>query len=209
MYRAAQESGTFIAWTWRSTRSPPDDPPVHGAARRGGVRDLEAGIVLRAYLPVADALVELAEWARSRSTPSDPPGQGREPLDGEGRGGEPRWEQAPYATKHEVDANYIRLLDYILTPSTPALRSASPATTSTRYPGLGLATPGVTGRSTQMLQGMAPAQQQAVRDVVGRRSSHLGRPPRGFRRRRPYLVRRSRRTPRRELPPRSVRRATG
>ena len=119
MYRAAQESGTFINLDMEEYKD------LRLTIRlftellgEEEFRDLEAGIVLQAYLPDShDALVELAEWARSRSTPIKirlvkGANLSMEKVEAESHG----WEQAPYATKHEVDANYIRLLDYILTP---------------------------------------------------------------------------------------------
>ncbi|MEJ5927944.1 bifunctional proline dehydrogenase/L-glutamate gamma-semialdehyde dehydrogenase [Corynebacterium sp. H128] len=88
----------------------------------------EAGIVLQAYLPDSfHALEEVAAFAKQRF-------EQRRSSDGTGPNIKIRlvkganlsmerveaelhdWEQAPYATKHEVDANYYRLLDYILQP---------------------------------------------------------------------------------------------
>ncbi len=81
---------------------------------------LDAGIVLQAYLPDSFAALErLAAFARVRherhaSTVKVRLVKGAnlamERVEAELRG----WEQAPYATKQEVDANYKRLLDLAL-----------------------------------------------------------------------------------------------
>ncbi|MDO5511905.1 bifunctional proline dehydrogenase/L-glutamate gamma-semialdehyde dehydrogenase [Corynebacterium sp.] len=175
MYRAAQESGTFInldmeeykdlRLTIRLFTELLDDDEF---------RDLEAGIVLQAYLPDSyDALVELAEWARNRPSPIKirlvkGANLSMEKVEAESHG----WAQAPYATKHDVDANYIRLLDYILTPEHAPYVRIGVASHNLYSVALAweLATArGVTEQiDAEMLQGMAPAQQQAVRDVVGR-----------------------------------------
>ena len=88
---------------------------------------VDAGVVLQAYLPDSfDALRELSAWATER--------HGRH-VDGQ-RGGKVKvrlvkganlameqvdaamhgWEQAPYTTKAETDANYKRCLDWLLHP---------------------------------------------------------------------------------------------
>lgn len=83
-------------------------------------QDVDAGIVLQTYLPDAlPALKQLVEWAGNR------PGKGQikirlvkganlmmEKVDAVIHG----WEQAPYQTKEETDANYLRCLDWALTP---------------------------------------------------------------------------------------------
>ncbi|MDO5670070.1 MAG: bifunctional proline dehydrogenase/L-glutamate gamma-semialdehyde dehydrogenase [Corynebacterium sp.] len=136
--------------------------------------DLEAGIVLQAYLPDSyDALVELAEFAATRSTPIKirlvkGANLSMEKVEAELHG----WEQAPYLSKPEVDANYVHLLDYILTPEhAPHVRIG---VASHNLYTVALAwelaqARGVTEQiDAEMLQGMAPAQQKAVREVVGR-----------------------------------------
>ncbi|RKS68047.1 RHH-type proline utilization regulon transcriptional repressor/proline dehydrogenase/delta 1-pyrroline-5-carboxylate dehydrogenase [Motilibacter peucedani] len=85
-------------------------------------RHFDAGIVLQAYLPDSvGVLQELAGWAAARRAA----GGGRtrvrlvkganlamERVDADLHG----WEQAPFATKAEVDANYKRLLELALDP---------------------------------------------------------------------------------------------
>lgn len=82
--------------------------------------NLNAGIVLQTYLPDAlPALQRLVTWAHAR------PGHGEikirlvkganlamERVDAAIHG----WEQAPYETKSDTDANYLRCLSWVLTP---------------------------------------------------------------------------------------------
>lgn len=83
-------------------------------------QDMDAGIVLQAYLPDSlPALQHLAAWSNTR------PGKGEikvrlvkganlamEKVDAAIHG----WEQAPYTCKSDTDANYLRCLDWVLTP---------------------------------------------------------------------------------------------
>ena len=81
---------------------------------------LEAGIVLQAYLPDAlPALQELTAWARERVDHGGAPIKVRlvkganlamERVEARMHG----WPQAPYDTKAETDANYLRCLDWAL-----------------------------------------------------------------------------------------------
>jgi len=175
MYRAARESGTFINLDMEEYKD------LRLTIRlftellsEEEFRDLEAGIVLQAYLPDSfDALVELAEFAATRSAPIKirlvkGANLSMEKVEAELHG----WEQAPYATKPEVDANYVRLLDYILTPEhAPHVRIgvASHNLYTVALAWELASARGVTEQiDAEMLQGMAPSQQKAVREVVGR-----------------------------------------
>ncbi|MFV8394711.1 bifunctional proline dehydrogenase/L-glutamate gamma-semialdehyde dehydrogenase [Corynebacterium hindlerae] len=81
-----------------------------------------AGIVLQAYLPDSfAALQEITEFARARTEQGGANIKVRfakganlsmEKVEAELHD----WPQAPYLTKHEVDANYYRMLDYVLQP---------------------------------------------------------------------------------------------
>lgn len=142
-------------------------------------KNLEAGIVLQAYLPdTFDALVELAEFAKQRVAGGGAKVKIRlvkganlsmEHVQSELHG----WAAAPYTTKEEVDANYFRLLDYILRPEFAdsvriGVASHNLYTAALAYE-LG-ARRGVTDMmDSEMLQGMSPAQQAAVREVFGGR----------------------------------------
>ena len=86
-------------------------------------RSLSAGIVLQAYLPDAvEAQRKLVEWARRRvDENSGAPIKLRivkganlamEQVEAATHG----WPQAPYNSKHEVDANYKRMLEFGMQP---------------------------------------------------------------------------------------------
>jgi len=85
--------------------------------------DVEAGIVLQAYLPDAlGALQRLSSWAADRVDAGGAPIKVRlvkganlamEQVDAAIHG----WEQAPYSTKADTDANYVRCLDWVLDPT--------------------------------------------------------------------------------------------
>jgi len=86
------------------------------------LKDLEAGIVLQAYLPDAlPALRELTAWAKDRVDHGGAPIKVRlvkganlamERVEAALHG----WTPAPYDTKIDTDANYLRCLDEALTP---------------------------------------------------------------------------------------------
>src|SRR5690606_29808621 len=93
------------------------------------LKHLEAGIVLQTYLPDAlPALRELTAWARDRVEHGGAAIKVRlvkganlpmEKVDAVVHG----WPQAPYASKLDTDANYLRCLDEALRPdSTRAVR---------------------------------------------------------------------------------------
>ena len=79
---------------------------------------LPAGVVLQAYLPDSHRVQrDLTDWALERAALGGAPIKLRivkganlamERIEGELHG----WPQAPYATKPEVDANYVRMLEY-------------------------------------------------------------------------------------------------
>ena len=140
-------------------------------------RDLEAGIVLQAYLPdTFDALQQLAEFAEERVAKGGAPIKVRlvkganlsmERVDSEVHD----WPQAPYLTKAEVDANYVRLMDWILRPEHANHLRVGVASHNLYHVALAHELSVARGVERQldieMLQGMAPAQADAVRNVVG------------------------------------------
>lgn len=139
--------------------------------------DLEAGIVLQAYLPdTFDALVQLAEFAKNRRAKGGAPIKIRlvkganlsmERVEAQLHD----WPQAPYTTKEDVDANYIRLMDYIFQPehadnvrigiASHNLYTVALATELARIRGV------EKQLDVEMLRGMAPAQARAAQEVVG------------------------------------------
>ncbi len=86
------------------------------------LRHLDAGIVLQAYLPDSyPALQRLTRWANARHDAGGGTIKVRlvkganlamERVDAAMHG----WEQAPYRTKVDADANYKRCIDWLLTP---------------------------------------------------------------------------------------------
>ncbi|MGD7001576.1 bifunctional proline dehydrogenase/L-glutamate gamma-semialdehyde dehydrogenase [Corynebacterium halotolerans] len=140
--------------------------------------NLETGIVLQAYLPdTYDALVQLAEFAAERRAAGGAPIKVRlvkganlsmEHVEAELHG----WTSAPYSSKPEVDANYLRLLDYILQPEHADNIRIGVASHNLFTVALAWELAVKRGVERQidaeMLQGMSPSQARAVRDVVGR-----------------------------------------
>ncbi|WP_299036431.1 bifunctional proline dehydrogenase/L-glutamate gamma-semialdehyde dehydrogenase [uncultured Pseudokineococcus sp.] len=143
-----------------------------------GLERLEAGIVLQAYLPDAlPALERITDFARARVEAGGAPVKVRlvkganlamEHVDAQVHD----WPQAPYTTKEDVDANYVRLLDVSLTPE--RTRAVRIGVASHNLPDVALAVEVARARGAEdgldveMLQGMAPAQARAVRADAGR-----------------------------------------
>ena len=146
-----------------------DEPELHG---------IEAGIVLQAYLPDSfDALQELVSWAQRRRAAGGAGIKVRvvkganlamERVDGAMHG----WNQAPYATKAETDANYKRMLDWAFQPDRVAavrIGVASHNLFDIAWATLLAEARGVTDRvEPEMLQGMAPGVARTVRAATGR-----------------------------------------
>ena len=140
-------------------------------------KDYQGGIVLQAYLPdTLGALEYLADFAQKRVTDGGSKIKIRlvkganlsmERHHAEVKG----WEQAPYLTKDEVDANYYRLLDFILRPEFADAVSIGIASHNLFTSALAYELAqrrGVTAMiDSEMLQGMSPAQQEIVREVYG------------------------------------------
>ncbi|WP_168582585.1 proline dehydrogenase family protein [Gephyromycinifex aptenodytis] len=144
-------------------------------------RDLEAGIVLQAYLPDAlPALEKLIEFSKRRRAEGGAGIKVRlvkganlamEQVEAAIHG----WEQAPYHSKQEVDANYLRCVERGLREDAaggpnPALRLG---VASHNLYNIAIAHLLAKSRGTtdsldiEMLQGMAPAQSRAVKQAVG------------------------------------------
>ena len=139
--------------------------------------DLEAGIVLQAYLPDAlPALERVIDFATERRAAGGAPIKVRlvkganlamEKVEAVMHG----WEQAPYPTKGDVDANYLRCIERALRPDVAGALRLGVA--SHNLYDVAAAHLLATDRGVQdsldieMLQGMSPAQARAVRDAVG------------------------------------------
>jgi RHH-type proline utilization regulon transcriptional repressor/proline dehydrogenase/delta 1-pyrroline-5-carboxylate dehydrogenase len=138
---------------------------------------LQAGIVLQAYLPDAHgALERLLAFAAARSERGGADVRIRlvkganlsmEHVEAELRG----WESAPYASKHETDANYKRCVDTALHPG--RLVGARIGLASHNLLDVAWAVElarvrGVLDRlDIEMLQGMAPGPARTVREELG------------------------------------------
>ncbi|MHB1290480.1 proline dehydrogenase family protein, partial [Georgenia sp.] len=140
-----------------------------------GLAGLEAGNVLQAYLPDSvDALEHLVDFARARVAAGGGGIKVRvvkganlsmEHVDAELHG----WEPAPYGTKAETDANFLRLVERVLRPELAGvvrLGVASHNLFDVALAHLLAQRRGATGMDVEMLQGMAPAQARAVREAA-------------------------------------------
>ncbi|WP_024288201.1 bifunctional proline dehydrogenase/L-glutamate gamma-semialdehyde dehydrogenase [Cellulomonas sp. KRMCY2] len=179
LYRTARDRGTFLnldmeeyrdlALTTQVFERLLVEPELH---------DLELGIVLQAYLPDAlgafEAITAMAAHrvarggARAKVRLVKGANLAMEQVEGVLHG----WEQAPYPTKAEVDASYVRLVDRALRPGSTAHLRVGVASHNLFDVALAhlLAQDRGVGEALdiEMLQGMAPAQARAVRDDVGR-----------------------------------------
>ncbi|QAY63426.1 aldehyde dehydrogenase family protein [Xylanimonas allomyrinae] len=177
LYRAAREHGVFVNLDMEEYRDLALTVAVfEDLLSRDEFHGLEAGIVLQAYLPDAlGALDELTRFATARVAAGGARIKVRlvkganlamEHVEAELHG----WPLAPYGSKPEVDANYVRVLDAALTPSRAAavrLGVASHNLFDLALAVLVARERGVTeALDLEMLQGMAPGESRAVRDEV-------------------------------------------
>lgn len=139
--------------------------------------NLEAGIVLQAYLPDSfQVLQSLTEWARRRYERTGAGIKFRlvkganlamETVEASLRD----WEQAPYRSKPEVDANYKRMLEFATRAENAEVMRVGVASHNLfdiAYAMLLREQRGVTDRvEFEMLEGMANAQALEVRDKSG------------------------------------------
>ncbi|HVM54054.1 MAG TPA: bifunctional proline dehydrogenase/L-glutamate gamma-semialdehyde dehydrogenase [Acidimicrobiales bacterium] len=176
LYRRCAAAGTFVnldmeeyrdLWlTVAAFQQVLSEPELDG---------VDAGIVLQAYLPDShDALADLTSWAAARHARTGATVKVRlvkganlamERVEAELRG----WEQAPYETKAEVDASYKRLLAAALTAG-PALRIGVGSHNLYDVAWALVQRDGhraIDRVEIEMLEGMAPAQAEAVRDEAG------------------------------------------
>ncbi|MFJ2300227.1 proline dehydrogenase family protein [Oerskovia paurometabola] len=179
LYRAARDHGVFLNLDMEEYRDLALTTEVFQAILgREEFRGLEAGIVLQAYLPDAlGALDGITAFATERVAAGGAPVKVRlvkganlamEKVEAELHG----WAQAPYPTKPDVDANYVRLVDHALrAPRTDAVRIGV-ASHNLFHVALAILTARARGVAhaldVEMLQGMAPGEARAVRDEVAR-----------------------------------------
>ncbi|MGC5166968.1 proline dehydrogenase family protein [Luteimicrobium sp. DT211] len=179
LFRAARDAGTFVNLDMEEYRDLALTVAVfEDLLGRDELLGYEAGIVLQAYLPDAvAALDDLTAFALHRVERGGARIKVRlvkganlamEHVEAE----QHDWASAPYDTKEETDANYVRLLVRALDPArTLGVRigCASHNLFHVAY-AVGLARArGVTDAlDVEMLQGMAPAEARAVRDEVAR-----------------------------------------
>jgi RHH-type proline utilization regulon transcriptional repressor/proline dehydrogenase/delta 1-pyrroline-5-carboxylate dehydrogenase len=142
------------------------------------LQNLEAGIVLQAYLPDAlGALQDLTQWAHARRAGGGAPIKVRvvkganlamEHVDATVHD----WPLATYSSKQDTDTNYKRVLNWALTPqNTDAVRIgvAGHNLFDVAYAYLLAQQRGVDDRiEFEMLLGMATSQAEAVKKDVGR-----------------------------------------
>jgi RHH-type transcriptional regulator, proline utilization regulon repressor / proline dehydrogenase / delta 1-pyrroline-5-carboxylate dehydrogenase len=183
LYRAARDHGVFLNLDMEEYRDLALTTEVFRAVlSHEDLRGLEAGIVLQAYLPDAlAALDDVTAFAAERVAAGGAPVKVRlvkganlamEAVEAELHG----WPQAPYPSKPDVDANFVRLLDHALrAPRTDAVRIGV-ASHNLFHVALAVLLGRARGVShaldVEMLQGMAPGEARAVRDEVRR---HGGR----------------------------------
>ncbi|MBX7451090.1 bifunctional proline dehydrogenase/L-glutamate gamma-semialdehyde dehydrogenase [Mycolicibacterium sp. 3033] len=144
---------------------------------RPELRNLEAGIVLQAYLPDSlSAMMRLQEWAAARRQRGGAGIKVRlvkganlpmEHVEADLHG----WPVATWPTKQDTDTNYKRVLDYALHPDRAAnvrLGVAGHNLFDVAYAWVLAGRRGVRDRiDFEMLLGMAEAQAEAVRRTVG------------------------------------------
>ena len=138
---------------------------------------LDVGIVLQAYLPESVAAAnEIAEWAveryrnygaRTKIRLVKGANLAMEMVDAEIHG----WNQAPFGSKAETDANFKRLLDRLLDPIFDPAVQIGLGSHNLFDVAWGLIVAanrgGLHRLEIEMLEGMAPSQARAVRDHTG------------------------------------------
>jgi RHH-type proline utilization regulon transcriptional repressor/proline dehydrogenase/delta 1-pyrroline-5-carboxylate dehydrogenase len=178
LLRAAKEFSTFINLDMEEYR---DLDLTLDAFRQALMEpeflNLEAGIVIQCYLPDAlGALKQLAAFAQERLAAGGAAIKVRlvkganlsmEQVECSLHG----WEQAIYPSKEAVDANYVRVIDWVTRPENLVNLRVGVAGHNLFH--LALAHLLAVGRGVadgvefEMLQGMAPAQAEAVKATTG------------------------------------------
>ncbi|MFE7508212.1 bifunctional proline dehydrogenase/L-glutamate gamma-semialdehyde dehydrogenase [Promicromonospora sp. NPDC057488] len=184
LYRSARDHGVFLNLDMEEYRDLALTTAVFtDILGRDEFRDLEAGIVLQAYLPDAlGALDGLTEFAAKRVANGGARIKVRI-VKGANLAMEHveaalhDWAQAPYATKPDVDANYVRMLDHALRPDRAHAVRIGAASHNLFHVALAILLGRARGVSEaldiEMLQGMAPTEAAAVRDEVAKDHGHV------------------------------------
>jgi RHH-type proline utilization regulon transcriptional repressor/proline dehydrogenase/delta 1-pyrroline-5-carboxylate dehydrogenase len=179
LYRAARDHGVFLNLDMEEYRDLALTTAVFTEIlSREEFRDLEAGIVLQAYLPDAlGALDGLTEFAMKRVADGGARIKVRI-VKGANLAMEHveatlhDWPQAPYTSKPDVDANYVRMLDHALRPERAQAVRIGAASHNLFHVALAILLGRARGVSEaldiEMLQGMAPTEAAAVRDEVAK-----------------------------------------
>ncbi|HWS56954.1 MAG TPA: proline dehydrogenase family protein, partial [Actinotalea sp.] len=177
LYRTARAHGTFLNLDMEEYRDLALTVQVfEQLCALPELADAPMGVVLQSYLPDShDALDEITGIARRRVGAGGARVKVRlvkganlamEQVEAELHG----WPQAPYPTKAEVDASFVRLMDRALDPDRTRVVRVGVASHNLFHVALGhlLAAERGVGEALdiEMLQGMAPAQARAVRDTV-------------------------------------------
>ena len=179
LYRAARDHGVFLNLDMEEYRDLALTTAVFTEILgRDEFRDLEAGIVLQAYLPDGlGALDGLTEFATQRVADGGARIKVRV-VKGANLAMEHveatlhDWPQAPYTSKPDVDANYVRMLDHALRPERAHAVRIGAASHNLFHVALAILLGRARGVSEaldiEMLQGMAPTEAAAVRDEVAK-----------------------------------------
>ncbi|OJU42383.1 MAG: 1-pyrroline-5-carboxylate dehydrogenase [Microbacterium sp. 69-10] len=178
LYLTAVSNGTFINLDMEEYKDLDLTIAVFTRILEGPrLKNLEAGIVLQAYLPDAlPAMRELTAWARDRVEHGGAPIKVRlvkganlamEKVDAVMHG----WAQAPYGSKLDTDANYLRCLDEAFQPRNVAAVRVGVAGHNLFDIAFAWLLAGERGVQDsvefEMLLGMAQAQVAAVSRTVG------------------------------------------
>ncbi|WP_369369660.1 bifunctional proline dehydrogenase/L-glutamate gamma-semialdehyde dehydrogenase [Promicromonospora sp. Populi] len=184
LYRAARDHGVFLNLDMEEYRDLALTTAVFTQILAlEEFRDLEAGIVLQAYLPDAlGALDSLTNFAIARVADGGARIKVRI-VKGANLAMEHveatlhDWAQAPYPTKPDVDANYVRMLDHALRPERAHAVRIGAASHNLFHVALAILLGRARGVSEaldiEMLQGMAPTEAAAVRDEVAKDDGHV------------------------------------
>ncbi len=178
LYRAAMARGKFVNLDMEEYRDlSPTMTAFQQVLDEPEFRTSRAGMVLQAYLPDSwHAQQELTTWAQRRLASGGSPVKLRivkganlamEQVEAELHG----WNQAPYESKSETDANFRRMLEYGCRPEHAAAVKLGVATHNLFDVALALVLrdePGVRENvELEMLEGMANHQARAVQQAAG------------------------------------------